>query len=343
MVLKNKVQVLIQGKILTLMGTESEEYMKKIASYIDNKMDEIRKSDNSKGISAGLASVLTSINVADDYFKELEKNILLEQQLMEIKESGKLSSSEELAELQRLRLEVQELQEKNRLLAEENTALQTDQPKADVSHADLKKQIAHLASENQTLKNSANAAVEYKKLNVQLSEEIISLKKERALASTNIIELKKQLGALSKEKAAAKAEKTNTAEALSKSKRQASALMEENQSLKKRLDAVTEEKNRLIQKNAGIEIEFQKTREMLETVKAEKLELSSRIFDLDKQVSDYTENPDIAELNKKIEALTKRQQELIEEKESIQSEYDKFVNGKGHSSSYRLRGKIHRK
>ena len=43
--MKNKVQVKIDGVMVTIVGIESEEYMTKVAEYIDKKMAEIKKSD----------------------------------------------------------------------------------------------------------------------------------------------------------------------------------------------------------------------------------------------------------------------------------------------------------
>ena len=41
MAVKNSVQVLIGGKIITLSGYESEEYLQKVAAYMNGKMTEL--------------------------------------------------------------------------------------------------------------------------------------------------------------------------------------------------------------------------------------------------------------------------------------------------------------
>ena len=41
MAAKKDIQVLIGGKIYTLSGYESEEYLQKVASYMNNKMTEL--------------------------------------------------------------------------------------------------------------------------------------------------------------------------------------------------------------------------------------------------------------------------------------------------------------
>lgn len=42
---KNTTEVIIGGKVFTLGGYESEEYLQKIATYINNKLAEFTKDD----------------------------------------------------------------------------------------------------------------------------------------------------------------------------------------------------------------------------------------------------------------------------------------------------------
>ncbi len=73
MAYKNMVSVKVCGRTMTLTGNESVEYITKVANYIEEKAAMLRSSDNSKNLSATMVSVLTSINIADDYFKALEE------------------------------------------------------------------------------------------------------------------------------------------------------------------------------------------------------------------------------------------------------------------------------
>lgn len=109
---KNKVRVTIHGRMLTVMGAESEEYMKRVAEYIDDKLRELRKSSPQMISDTDLSYILTSVNVADDYFKEIEKNIMLEEEVqrlrMETKMCGSTKEMEELqAEFKQLKLELE--------------------------------------------------------------------------------------------------------------------------------------------------------------------------------------------------------------------------------------------
>lgn len=67
------VEVIINNKRFTLSGYESPEYMQKVATYINNKYAEFKKKDSYSKLDDHLKSVLLDINIADDYFKALQK------------------------------------------------------------------------------------------------------------------------------------------------------------------------------------------------------------------------------------------------------------------------------
>ena len=90
--MKNRVKISIDGKSFTLVGEETEEHMRQVAAYIDQKMAEIRQKAVAVTLDSSLAYVLTSINVADDYFKEKAYTAELEGRL-----SGMTARAKELA------------------------------------------------------------------------------------------------------------------------------------------------------------------------------------------------------------------------------------------------------
>ena len=61
------VTVRINGMEYNLKGKEDEAYLKQLASYVEEKLQEILNKNNKLSVSA--ASVLTAINLADDSFK----------------------------------------------------------------------------------------------------------------------------------------------------------------------------------------------------------------------------------------------------------------------------------
>lgn len=81
MSVKTDTEVIIGGKVFTLSGYESEEYLQKVASYINNKTAEYGKVDSFKRQPLDTQNVLLQLNIADDYFKAKKQISLLEEEL----------------------------------------------------------------------------------------------------------------------------------------------------------------------------------------------------------------------------------------------------------------------
>ena len=78
---KTDTEVIIGGKVFTLSGYESEEYLQKVASYINNKVNEYGKVDSFRKQPLDTQNVLLQLNIADDYFKAKQQISLLEEEL----------------------------------------------------------------------------------------------------------------------------------------------------------------------------------------------------------------------------------------------------------------------
>ena len=66
---KNDTEVIINNKRYTLSGFESEEYLHKIASFINGKINDLKSQDAYKTMDQEMKAVLLEINLADEYFK----------------------------------------------------------------------------------------------------------------------------------------------------------------------------------------------------------------------------------------------------------------------------------
>ena len=97
------VQVMIGGKPLTLSGMESEEYLQKVASYINSKLAECMKSNSYTRQSQDMQTILLALNIADDYFKAKQQITDLGEQI-ETKEKELYNIKHELIASQ-IRLE----------------------------------------------------------------------------------------------------------------------------------------------------------------------------------------------------------------------------------------------
>lgn len=66
---KKSTDVLIGGKVYTLSGYEEEEYLQKVAAYINGKLSDFDQIEDFKHLNADMKSTLIELNIADDYFK----------------------------------------------------------------------------------------------------------------------------------------------------------------------------------------------------------------------------------------------------------------------------------
>lgn len=78
---RTDTEVIIGGKVFTLSGYESEGYLQKVASYINNKISEYSKLDNFRRQPPDTQSVLLQLNIADDFFKAKKQIAALEEEI----------------------------------------------------------------------------------------------------------------------------------------------------------------------------------------------------------------------------------------------------------------------
>ena len=162
---KNRVEVVIDGQIITLVSDEDEAYMQKVALYIDKKLGEIKSSKSNKPVSEHLRTLLISVNIADDYFKALDKYQSLEDTHdAYIHEMGRMQEenyllTEKLHELQtqltygreQYTREVRQLQEDN---AMQNHKIQILHEQLEQTQGQYSQEMEHLHQEMSRLKDS---------------------------------------------------------------------------------------------------------------------------------------------------------------------------------------------
>ena len=81
MAARTDTEVIIGGKVFTLIGYESEEYLQRVASYINNKVAEYSKVDSFRRQPVDMQNVLLQLNIADDYFKAKKQIDILEEDI----------------------------------------------------------------------------------------------------------------------------------------------------------------------------------------------------------------------------------------------------------------------
>lgn len=70
---KNDTEVTINGKQYVLAGYESDEYLQRVASYINHKYAEFKEQEGYNVLDAEMRNVLMQINITDDFFKAQQR------------------------------------------------------------------------------------------------------------------------------------------------------------------------------------------------------------------------------------------------------------------------------
>lgn len=81
MATKTDTEVIIGGKVLRLGGYESEEYLQKVAAYINGKIAEYNRVESFRRSPVDTQNILMQLNIADDYFKAKKQIALLEEEI----------------------------------------------------------------------------------------------------------------------------------------------------------------------------------------------------------------------------------------------------------------------
>ena len=81
MAIKTNTEVLIGGKVYTLSGYDSEDYLQKIALYINSKLNEYSHVEGFRKANIDRQNILMQINIADDFFKAKDQILDMEDDL----------------------------------------------------------------------------------------------------------------------------------------------------------------------------------------------------------------------------------------------------------------------
>lgn len=66
---KTSAEVIIGGKVYKLSGYEEEEYLHRVGTYINNKINEFDEMESFRRLPGDMQATLVQLNIADDYFK----------------------------------------------------------------------------------------------------------------------------------------------------------------------------------------------------------------------------------------------------------------------------------
>ena len=135
---KNYTEVVIDGKIYKLGGYESEDYIHQVATYLNNKITELKALDGYRHLPTAQKSLMLDLNTADDYFKARRSVEKLEKDLSD-KDKELYEAKHELVSLQ---------------VKQEESAKQISSLKEEIS--DYQKQIVDLEARLSQTENDRN-------------------------------------------------------------------------------------------------------------------------------------------------------------------------------------------
>ena len=157
---KNYTQVLIDGKVYTLGGSEDESYLQKAASYVNEKNSAMRKVPGFTKQSADYQMVMTELNIADDYFKAMEWGEGMERQKNDMEKETYSLKHELVSTQMKLEAVLKDLEERQRELDRLNRRT-----------AQLEGELKEARENLQNLRNNPSADTENNAV-VQAVEEI---------------------------------------------------------------------------------------------------------------------------------------------------------------------------
>lgn len=119
---KNTTKVLIGGKIITLSGYESEEYLQRVASYMNRKITQLGELPGYNRQPMETKHTLLSLNIADDYFKAKRQAEVFEED-SQLKDKEMYELKHDLVDAQ---IQVEKLEEEKKRLSEQIRQLEKD-------------------------------------------------------------------------------------------------------------------------------------------------------------------------------------------------------------------------
>lgn len=175
----NMVTVKINGIEYNLKGEEREEYLHKVAGYVDKKLRSIMSNNNK--LSTSQAAVLTAVNAVDDLFKcdSAYSELLLKVEKLEKSEKVLMD------QVDSLKKQLQHLENYNREL--ENRL------KYRVDEEEMKIKDENLSRLNEELQFMEESAQKYMQENSKMKSETKELKFQLQSAKYKIIDLQNKL------------------------------------------------------------------------------------------------------------------------------------------------------
>lgn len=161
----NDTKIKIGGRTITLSGSESAEYMQKVAEYLNGKRNSFNDDSSFWTLPEDMKNIMIQLNLADDYFKAKDRGDGLDGTITAMKETHAR--------------ELEEVREESR--QELERALHQSQDENILEIESLKKQLSEMRTQltgTQTIMKQLQASLQKEK--ARASESEAALAQERA-------------------------------------------------------------------------------------------------------------------------------------------------------------------
>ena len=167
---KKKIDVIIDGRNFTVVGSDNEDYIRELARYVDRNIKDLATKNHR--LSPVMTATLAAFNIADELFSVNKDHKELEKRAKEPLEKYEITKKE----IETANIKIKELEQRNLDYNDEMIKIK-------ISKEDLFSDINRLKED---VKKKDEAIDQYKK-------EISKFKDRQFKTQIEIIELKKQL------------------------------------------------------------------------------------------------------------------------------------------------------
>lgn len=134
---KKYTEVYIAGKVYTLGGFEEEEYLQKVAAYVNSKVTELRGQQGFLKMNADYQNVLLNLNLADDVFK-IRRQVAAAEKKLATQEKETYHVKHDMVGIQKkMDGAAQEIQSLQEALAQKDQALEDASAQLSDLHGEL--------------------------------------------------------------------------------------------------------------------------------------------------------------------------------------------------------------
>lgn len=175
----NIVTVKINGVEYNLKGEEQEEYLHKVAGYVDKKVKNIL--ENNSKLSTASAAILSAVNVVDDMFKKQNEYEKFLEKVEQIQKSQKTYQEE-----------IESLKGQLKHMQEYNTELQL-KLKNDINTQCLQQKEEEINSIKKEMEVLQEVARKHMKENIELKSQNKEIKFQLQSAKYKLMDLQHKL------------------------------------------------------------------------------------------------------------------------------------------------------